>query len=80
MIPPVPTVTSARSSYGHRGFDLRLCPGGSGQFAFEVGHLGLTLHASEAAFRTPVSAERAARRFVDDALGSYDHAARSLAA
>ncbi len=80
MFPSALPVTSERVSYGHRGFDLRLCIGDGGRFAFAVDHFGLTLHASEASFSTPHSAERAARRFVDDALGAYDYAARALTA
>ena len=75
--PPVP---SDRAPYRHRGFDIRLCVGDGGAFSFDVAHVGLTLHASDAAFRSPVSAERAARRFVDDALGAYAHASGALAA
>lgn len=57
----------------HRGFELRLRAADQA-FGFEIGHHALTLHASDASFRTPFAAERAARRFVDDALGAFDAA------
>lgn len=55
----------------HRGFELWLRAGDEA-FGFEIGHHALTLHASAVDFRTPFAAERAARRFVDDALGVFD--------
>ena len=63
----------------HRGFELRLRTAAD-TFAFEIGHHDLTLHASPAAYRTPHAAERAARRFVDDALGAFEVASSRLAA
>lgn len=57
----------------HRGFELRLRSADE-SFGFEIGHHALTLHASAPSFRTPFAAERAARRFVDDALGAFDSA------
>ena len=80
MLPPSPVPSTDAPHYRHRGFDLRLCVGVGGQFGFGVSHVGLALHASEAAYSSPASAERAARRFVDDALGAYDAASRALAA
>ena len=65
----------------HRGFELALHrEAAGGPFAFHVSHLGLGLHTSCPGFGTAVAAERAARQFVDDALGAFDAAARSLAA
>lgn len=65
----------------HRGFELALRrEGGGGAFAFHVSHVGLRLYSSPPGFGTATAAERAARRFVDDALGAYGQAARSFAA
>ena len=55
----------------HRGFDLDVQSRGTG-FAFTVTHDGLALHVSDPAHRTALSAERAARQFVDDALGVFE--------
>jgi hypothetical protein len=63
----------------HRGFQLRL-RAEAGTFAFEVRDRDLTLHTSAPDFRTPHAAERAARRFVDDALGAFAAASKVLAA
>ena len=63
----------------HRGFELRL-RATEDTFAFEVGDCELTLHASAATFHSPHAAERAGRRFVDDALGAFDAASARLAA
>ncbi len=70
-----------RPLFRHRGFELsiRRVPG-AGAFAFAVSHLGLALHASRAEFGTAVSADRAARRFVDDALRVFDASPTALAA
>ena len=68
------TTAPLRSARRHRGFDLTLCVGEGGQFAFTVAHLGLPLHASDARFASPAAARRAASRFVDDALGAFDAA------
>ena len=54
----------------HRGFSLRLCQAGTG-FSVAIEHLGLTLH-TESGHRSAFSAERAARQFVDDALGVFE--------
>jgi hypothetical protein len=65
----------------HRGFELALRrEGAGGPFAFHVSHLGLRLHSSRPGFGTAPAAERAARRFVDDALGAYGAAVRPAAA
>ena len=74
-----PIVTPARSVFVHRGFELRL-RAAEDAFAFEIGHHDLMLHASDAGYRTPHAAERAGRRFVDDALGAFDVASTRLAA
>ena len=66
------TAASAPAARRHRGFDLTLCVGERGLFAFEVAHLGLSLHASEAAYRSPAAAACAARTFVNDALAAFD--------
>lgn len=71
----------APSPLRHRGFELmvRREAGGS-PLSFRVSHRGLPLHTSRPDFRTAVSAERAARQFVDDALGAFDAASSTLAA
>ena len=62
----------------HRGFSLALSqkPGryGPRSFGFEIHHRGLLLHTSPGAFGTAGNAERAGRRFIDDALGAFEHA------
>ena len=72
-------VSTDRAVFAHRGFELRLRTAAD-TFAFEIGHLDLTLHTSTADYRTPHAAERAARCFVDDALGAFDAASQALAA
>lgn len=64
----------------HRGFELtiRQLPS-AGTFAFVVSHLGLALHTSAAEFRSALSADRAARRFVDDALRVFDDSTAAFA-
>ena len=56
----------------HRCFRLTLLarPDGA-RFAFRVGAGGHTLHTSRASYRSAPSAERAARRFVDEALQAW---------
>lgn len=60
----------------HRGFAvwLRRMHGrfGAGSFGYVIRHRGLVLHASGGAYGSAASAARAARRFVDDALGAFD--------
>ena len=72
-------MTPSRAVFVHRGFELRLRAADE-TFAFEVGDHELTLHTSASAFRSPHAAERAGRRFVDDALGAFASASRALAA
>ena len=71
----------ARPLLRHRGFELsiRRVPGAE-KFAFAITHLGLALHSSRAEFRTALSADRAARRFVDDALCVFDASPAAFAA
>lgn len=75
-------VSAPRPTLYHQGFALRIdqAQDGSDGYAFAIQHRALTLYASPADFRTPQSAERAARVFVDDALGSYDVATSALEA
>ena len=75
---PLPSPMPTRTPLRHRGFDFAVRPGPGGTFAFAVSHRGLPLHASGAEFRSAVSADRAARQFVDDALGVF--ASREAAA
>jgi hypothetical protein len=79
---PVPALALAvppLTAY-HRGFALALIEQagrpGAGSYGFEIRHHGLPLHTSSATFGSAASAERAARRFIDDALGAFDHAYR----
>lgn len=83
--PPVPVlptsrpVTSDCALLTHRGFQLRLRAQAGSGFAVAIEDAGLTLH-TETGHRSAFAAERAARRFVDDALGVFDVATSSLAA
>lgn len=62
----------------HRCFRLTVLAAGP-RYAFRVLDGEAPLHTSRAAYRSPASAERAARRFVDDALRAWawaeEHAA-----
>ena len=70
-----------RSPLRHRGFELTIRRSPAlDAFEFVVRHLGLDLHASSPDFRTVMSAERAARRFVDEALQVFDTSTTALAA
>ena len=73
-------VSVPRLELYHRGFALRIeqAQDGSDGYAFAIENRGLVLHTSAADYRTPQSAERAARVFIDDALGGYEHATRSF--
>ncbi len=67
----------------HRGFALVVCarPRGEGHaYAFRLSQGGLALHTSRAVYRSVASADRAGRRFVDDALAAYAFAAEHLEA
>lgn len=69
---------SAPLTLSHRGFALQIRFGADG-YSYVIDHAGLTLHAA-ADFRSAGAADRAARRFVDDALGAFAHAEAELAA
>ena len=73
-------VTASNLRLHHRGFALRLeqAQDGSDRYSFSIESRGYTLHTSASDFRTAQSAERAARVFVDDALGGYERATRAL--
>ena len=73
--PPVPT----RHTFHHRGFSLEIRRAPAG-YAFELRQGADTLHTSRADFATPISADRAARQFVDDALFSFEFATQALEA
>jgi len=66
----------------HRGFKLavRATPGrfGDRSFGFTIRHHGDVLHQSEGAYGSAEAADRAARRFIDDALGAFDRATHQL--
>ena len=82
MPQPMPSLTPALTS-AHRGFVYALHRSADDEamaFAFSIAHRGLRLHTSSPDFRSPAAADRAARLFVDDALGAYDHASHALAA
>ncbi|MEM6326502.1 MAG: hypothetical protein AAF791_05235 [Bacteroidota bacterium] len=78
-LPPA-IVTVPRLVLRHRGFDLEVehARDGSDGYGFAISHRGLTLHASTAEYRTPQSAERSGRLFIDDALNGFDYATRVL--
>ena len=68
-------VSTAPLATRHRGFDVVLhCTGGAHDdgFAFTVRHDGLDLHTSAADYGSANRADRAARRFIDDALCVFD--------
>ena len=75
--PSVPT----RQAFYHRGFSLeiRRAPSGAG-FSFAIAQEGFPLHTSRADYGTALSADRAARQFIDDALGAFDYATQALEA
>ena len=77
---PRPAPMPARPTLRHRGFEFAVRPAGGAGFAFAVLHRGLQLHASTPEFRSAVSADRAARRFVDDALGVFAYGEAAAAA
>lgn len=83
MPQPTSPFTSSLTS-AHRGFIYALhrmeADTDEVRFAFSIAHRGLRLHTSSADFRSPSAADRAARQFVNDALGAYDHATHALAA
>ena len=80
---PAPSVPT-RQAFCHRGFSLAIRPSAAGAaragFSFTIAQGGHPLHTSRADFGTAGSADRAARRFVDDALGAFDLATQALEA
>lgn len=68
--------------FQHRGFHLRVDRAsgrfGPQSFRYTINHLGATLHQSAPDFGSAESADRAARRFIDDALGSFAYADEHL--
>ncbi len=72
MLPTSRAVTSARTPLYHRGFRLQPYRAETG-YSVAIEHLDLTLH-TESGHRSAFSAERAARQFVDDALGVFEGA------
>lgn len=73
--PSVPT----RHALYHRGFALEIRRVRTG-YAFAIAQDEFPLHSSRPDYATPQSADRAARRFVDDALGAYDYATQAVEA
>jgi hypothetical protein len=81
MTAPCPLDVQMPLPLRHRGFELALRrESQEGPFSFRVSHFGFDLHTSRPGFGTATAAERAARQFVDDALGAFGHAAQTLAA
>ena len=76
MTPSTPM--SAPLTLSHRGFALQIRFEGEA-YGYAIEHAGLPLHAA-ADFRSAGAADRAARRFIDDALGAFAHAEAELAA
>lgn len=74
----LPASMSAPLTLFHRGFALQI-RFGDDAYGYVIDHAGLTLHAA-ADFRTAGAADRAARRFVDDALGAFAYAEAEMAA
>lgn len=68
-----------RPAFYHRGFALEIRRVRSG-YAFAIAQGEFSLHTSRPDYATPQSADRAARRFVDDALGAYDYATQAIEA
>ena len=78
MTPPPRTMPSPLTVF-HRGFALQIRHSATA-FGFVIEHAGLALHRSATDFHTAGAADRAARRFIDDALGSFEVASEALAA
>lgn len=74
-----PASTTTRAARGlmlyHKGFDI-LIRHSTGRrtrpYGYTIRHQGLDLHCADGAFGSACSADRAARQFIDDALGAYD--------
>ena len=68
--------------FQHRGFHLRVDRAagrfGPQSFSFTIDHLDAPLHQSAADFGSAESADRAARQFIDEALGSFEYAYEHL--
>ena len=90
LVRPAPSVPT-RQVFCHRGFSLAIrrsdasaggtqAGGRPAGYAFTIAQNGYTLHTSRADFATAGSADRAARCFVDDALGAFDVATQALEA
>ena len=75
---PASLPMSAPLTVFHRGFSLQI-RFSKDAFGYVIEHAGLPLHTS-ADFRSAGAADRAARRFIADALGAYDYAAAEMAA
>ncbi|MDX1418931.1 MAG: hypothetical protein R3181_03095 [Rubricoccaceae bacterium] len=73
-------ISSAPLTVYHRGFSVSLLTmaGGTGTYGFVIRHLDLVLHSSGGAYASVARAETEARRFIDDALGAFDHACAAL--
>ena len=76
MTPSAPM--SAPLTLSHRGFALQI-RFGDDAYGYVIDHAGLTLHAA-ADFRSAGAADRAARCFIDDALGAFAHAEAEMTA
>lgn len=77
MMPPSRPMPAPLTVF-HRGFALQIRYA-EDAFGYVIEHAGLPLHHS-ADFQSAGAADRAARRFIDDALGSYEHATEAMTA
>ena len=73
-------VSVPRIELYHRGFAIHVTKAqdGSDRFSFRIDSRGLDLHTSASEYLSAHGAERAARVFIDDALGGFDYATRAL--
>lgn len=76
---PAPSTMPSPLTVFHCGFAVQICHSATA-FGFVVEHAGLALHRSAADYATAGAADRAARRFIDDALGSFSVATEAMAA
>lgn len=61
----------------HKGFDILIRQAsrtGERPYGYTIRHQGLDLHRIDGTFGAAASADRAARQFIDDALGAYGFA------
>ena len=71
-------VSAPRMTLRHRGFAIHVEGSAERAYRFEIAHRGHPLHTSAPEHLTASSASRTARRFIDDALGSFEYATREI--